>query len=130
MFSLLFSGITTSAQAAPPSYFNNCGYPAHKPQSLTQFCGDGGTGVTKVKWNSWNSNRAVGTGSYYVNLCEPNCAEGKLVWSKVKVVLSGAKFTHGKRYLMTVTLSSLTGKSLPESGGSKTIGWVTDYWMG
>jgi hypothetical protein len=127
---MLSLSITTNAQAAPPAYVNDCGYPAYKPQSLTQYCADAGTGVTKIKWTSWTTTRAIGTGSYYVNLCEPSCADGKLVWAKVKVVQSGAKFTRGKRYLMNVTVSSLNGKPLPESANSNTIGWVTDYWMG
>jgi len=127
---LLITGTTTNAQAAPSAYFNDCGYPAYKPQSITQYCADAGTGVVKIKWTSWTSTRATGTGSYYVNLCEPDCADGKLVWAKVKVVLSGAKFTRGKRYLMNVTVSSLNGKALPESANSNKIGWITDYWMG
>ncbi len=93
ILTLVIVGITTNAQAAPPAYFNDCGYPAYKPQSLTQYCADAGTGVVKIKWTSWTSTRATGTGSYYVNLCEPDCADGKLVWAKVKVVLSGAKFS-------------------------------------
>ena len=130
LLTLMIAGTTTNAQATPPAYFNDCGYPAYKPQSLTQYCADAGTGVVKIKWTSWTSTRAIGTGSYYVNLCEPSCADGKLVWAKVKVVLSGAKFTRGKRYLMNVTVSSLNGKALPESANSNKIGWVTDYWMG
>jgi hypothetical protein len=130
LFALIFTGITTNAQAAPPAYVNDCGYPEYKPQSLTQYCADAGTGVTKIKWSSWTSTRAVGTGSYYVNLCEPDCADGKLVWAKVKVVLSGAKLTRGKRYLMNVTVSSINGRPLPESAQSNTISWRTDYWMG
>lgn len=130
IFTLMFTGITTNAQAAPPAYFNDCGYPTYKPESLTQYCADAGTGVVKIKWSSWTSTRATGTGSYYVNLCEPDCADGKLVWSKVKVVLDGAKFTRGKRYLMNVSIISLNGKALPESANSNRIGWITDYWMG
>jgi hypothetical protein len=128
---LVVASITTNASAAtPPSYVNDCGYPEYKPQSLTQYCADAGTGVTKIKWSSWTSTRAVGTGSYYANQCDPNCADGKLLWAKVKVVLSGAKFTHGKRYLMQVTVSSINGKPLPEAPRTTTVGWVTDYWMG
>jgi hypothetical protein len=130
LLTLLINGTTTNAQAAPSAYFNDCGYPAYKPQSITQYCADAGTGVVKIKWTSWTSTRATGTGSYYVNLCEPDCADGKLVWAKVRVVLSGAKFTRGKRYLMNVTVSSLNGKALPESANSNKIGWITDYWMG
>jgi hypothetical protein len=128
---LFISLLTSPASAAtPPSYFNDCGYPEYKPQSLTEFCADAGNGVTKIKWSSWTSTRAVGTGSFYVKLCDPNCADGKVVWAKAKVILSGAKFTHGKRYLMNVTVSSLNGKPLPGESKSKTISWVTDYWMG
>jgi len=121
---------TPASAATPPSYFNDCGYPEYKPQSLTQYCADAGNGVTKIKWSSWTSTRATGTGSFYVNLCDPNCADGKLVWAKAKVVLSGAKFSRGKRYLMNVTVSSVNGKRLPGESKSTSISWVTDYWMG
>jgi hypothetical protein len=131
IFASLASFSTSPALAAtPPSYFNDCGYPEYKPQSLTQFCADAGNGVTKIKWSSWTSTKASGTGSFYVNQCDPNCADGKLIWAKVKVVLSGAKFTRGKRYLMNVTVSSTNGKPLPGESKSTSIRWVTDYWMG
>ena len=131
LFSLVSYFLTTPASAAaPPSYFNDCGYPEYKPQSLTEFCADAGNGVTKIKWSSWTSTKAVGTGSFYVKLCDPNCADGKVVWAKAKVVLSGAKFTRGKRYLMNVTVSSVNGKRLPGESKSTSISWVTDYWMG
>jgi hypothetical protein len=131
LFSLASSFSTAPASAAtPPSYFNDCGYPEYKPQSLTEFCADAGNGVTKIKWSSWTSTKAVGTGSFYVKLCDPNCADGKVVWAKAKVVLSGAKFTRGKRYLMNVTVTSTNGKPLPGESKSTSIRWVTDYWMG
>ena len=131
LFSLVSYFLATPATAAtPPSYFNDCGYPEYKPQSLTEFCADAGNGVTKIKWSSWTSTKAVGTGSFYVKLCDPNCADGKVVWAKAKVVLSGAKFTRGKRYLMNVTVSSVNGKPLPGESKSTSIRWVTDYWMG
>jgi len=128
----LFSPIAIAnvSAATPTSYYNDCGYPEYKPQSLTEFCADAGNGVTKIKWSSWTSTKAVGTGSFYVKLCDPNCADGKVVWAKAKVVLSGAKFTRGKRYLMNVTVSSTNGKPLPGETKSTTISWVTDYWMG
>jgi hypothetical protein len=130
-FALLAFSLTTPVSAAtPPSYFNDCGYPEYKPQSLTEFCADAGNGVMKIKWSSWTSTKAVGTGSFYVKLCDPNCADGKVVWAEAKVVLSGAKFTRGKRYLMNVTVSSTNGKPLPGESKSTSIRWVTDYWMG
>ena len=131
LFSLVSYFLATPATAAtPPSYFNDCGYPEYKPQSLTEFCADAGNGVTKIKWSSWTSTKAVGTGSFYVKLCDPNCADGKIIWAKAKVVLSGAKFTRGKRYFMNVTVSSTNGKPLPGESKLTSIRWVTDYWMG
>jgi len=131
LLALFASFMTTNASAAtPPSYFNDCGIPEYKPDAITQYCADAGNGVIRIKWSSWTSTRAVGTGSYYLKLCDPNCADGKLAWAKVKVVLSGPKFTHGKRYLMNVTVSSINGKTLPGEPRTNTIGWVTDYWMG
>ena len=124
------TALPTVSASTPPSYFNDCGYPEYKPESLTQFCADAGNGVMKIKWSSWTSTRAVGTGSFYVKLCDPNCADGKVVWAKAKVVLSGAKVTHGKRYLMNVTVSSVNGKPLPGESKLTSIRWVTDYWMG
>ena len=121
---------TNVSAATPTSYYNNCGYPEYKPQSLTQYCADAGTGVTKIKWSSWTNTKATGTGSYYVNQCNPNCADGKLIWAKVRVVLSSPRMTHGKRYLMTVSVSSINGKTLPGESKSSTTSWVTDYWMG
>ena len=124
------ASMTPASAATPPSYFNDCGLTQYKPDMITQYCADAGTGVVKIKWSSWTSTRATGTGSYYANQCDPSCADGKLVWAKVKVVLSGPKFTHGKRYLMNVTVSSINGKRLPEETRTNTIGWITDYWMG
>ncbi len=130
LIALVITNSYSSASAATaPSYVNDCGHPEYKPESLTQYCADAGTGVVRIKWSSWSSTRAVGTGSYYVNQCVPDCADGKLLWAKVKVVLSGPKFTRGKKYLMNVTVSSINGKPLPEATRTTTVGWVTDYWM-
>ncbi len=130
LIALIFtSGFSGASASTARAYVNDCGAPEYKPESLTQFCTDVGTAVVKIKWTSWTSTRAVGTGSYFVNTCEPDCADGKLLWAKVKVVLSGAKFTRGKRYLMNVTVSSINGKPLPDASRTTTIGWVSDYWM-
>ena len=107
----------------------DCEYPDYKPETIMIYCGDGGGYIAKITWNSWSQEGAEGTGEYYRNLCEPDCADGKLLWAKVKVVLSGPKYTRGKRYLMNVTVSSANGKPLPEATRTTTVGWVTDYWM-
>jgi hypothetical protein len=125
----------TPTHAATPSYYNDCGLAGVvKPQSITQFCGDGGAGVSDIKWSSWGSTSAKGTGTYYINGCDPDCADGKISYSKVNVLLSGLAKTHGKNYLMKVTVTPLAGKKFVWPPSMKPVPtqvtWVTDYWQG
>ena len=114
ILALLVTGTTTNAQAAPPAYVNDCGYPAYKPQSITQYCADAGTGVVKIKWTSWTSTRATGTGSYYVNLCEPNCADGKRAEVPVKLRLSELFEYKGRKVLKNLDIQAVSGRELPD----------------
>jgi hypothetical protein len=50
-------------------------------------CGDGSEYLSRLRWSSWNSSEATATGRFSLNLCTPNCAEGKYVTSDVLVVL-------------------------------------------
>jgi len=123
------------AHGATPSYYNDCGLAGVvKPKSITQFCGDGGAGVSNIKWSSWGSTSAKGTGTYYINGCDPDCADGKISFSKVNVSLSGLAKTHGKNYLMKVTVTPVAGKKFIWPPSMKPVPtqvtWVTDYWQG
>jgi len=128
---------TTSANAAPmiPSaYYNNCGAAAvFMPSSITQFCGDAGAGVVNIKWSYWGAKSAKGVGTYYVNACDPTCVAGKVYkTTKVVVVLSGATKTHGKNYLMNVTVTPEAGKKFvwppKQRPVPKKVTWITDMW--
>jgi hypothetical protein len=66
--------------------------------------------VDKIQWNSWSQNGATGTGTFSENLCEPSCAEGKLVSEAVKVELSNLTPRKGKFYLRTLDIETVTGK--------------------
>lgn len=96
----------------------DCEYPAYKPETIMIYCGDGGAYIAKIKWKTWNRDGASGTGEYYRNLCEPNCADGKIVHAPVKVSLSNLTPRKGKYYLRTLDTSSVSGKDFPwgESG--------------
>jgi len=96
----------------------DCEYPEYKPETIMIYCGDGGAYIDKITWESWNQNGASGTGEYYRNLCEPDCADGKIMHAPVNVRLSELVSRKGKYYLRTLDISSVSGKDFPwgESG--------------
>ena len=96
----------------------DCEYPEYKPETIMIYCGDGGAYINKINWTSWGQDGATGTGEYYKNLCEPDCADGKMVHAPVKVALSDLTPRKGKFYLRTLDMSSVSGKDFPwgESG--------------
>jgi hypothetical protein len=97
----------------------DCEYPEYKPETIMIYCGDGGTYISKITWNSWGQDGATGTGEYYRNLCDPDCADGKIVHAPVRIALSDLTPQKGKFYLRTLDMSSVSGKDFPwgESGG-------------
>ena len=96
----------------------DCEFPEYKPESIMIYCGDGGAYIDKIEWDSWNQEGASGTGEYYKNLCEPDCADGKIVHAPVNVRLSELTPRKGKFYLRTLDMTSISGKDFPwgESG--------------
>lgn len=96
----------------------DCEYPEYKPSTIMIFCGDGGAYVDKITWNTWGQDGAQGTGQYFKNLCEPNCADGTIVHAPVNVSLHNLTLRGGKYYLRTLGINSQNGKDFPwgESG--------------
>ena len=96
----------------------DCEYPEYKPETIMIYCGDGGAYIAKITWNSWSQDGATGTGEYYKNLCEPDCADGKIVHAPVNISLSDLTPRKGKYYLRTLDMSAVSGKDFPwgESG--------------
>jgi hypothetical protein len=99
----------------------DCEYPEYKPETIMIYCGDGGAYIQKITWSAWSQDGAKGTGEYYRNLCEPDCADGKIVHAPVNVTLSDLTSRKGKFYLRTLDMSSVSGKDFPwgESGRFK-----------
>lgn len=54
-------------------------------------CADANLGVERLTWSAWGPVAATGQGSLWLNLCQPNCAEGKNGYYPVKVTLSHVK---------------------------------------
>lgn len=65
----------------------------HKPACTTKFgcalSGDATAFLYRMRWTQWNATKAVGTGTYLLNSCTPDCAQGKFY--SVPIVVT---FTH------------------------------------
>jgi len=136
-FLVLASSIiaVTPSHAATTSYYNNCGAASQvKPKSITEYCADAGAGVITIKWSSWSSTSARGQGIFYMNDCTPTCVAGKIYRTRANVVLSGATLTHGKNYLLKVTVTPAAAKYFfwpkKQKPIPSTISWTTDTWRG
>jgi len=125
----------TPSHAATTSYYNNCGAAAQvKPKSITEYCADAGAGVIDLKWSAWTHTSAHGQGIFYMNDCTPTCASGKIYRTRANVVLSDATVTHGKNYLLKVTVTPAAAKYFfwpkKQKPIPSKITWVTDAWRG
>ena len=101
-FILIFSNLSTALateKIQPHIYSFNCETTAEKIDLIFFTCADGNTGIAKIKWKSWTSKGAEGTGLYYQNTCNPSCADGKFKYVSVSVKLSRPLFLHGNFYL-------------------------------
>ena len=106
----------------------DCEYPEYKPETMMIYCGDGGAYVDKIKWTTWNQDGAEGTGLYYKNLCEPDCADGTIVHAPVNVYLSDLTPRKGKYYLRTLDITSESGKDFPWGEAGNGFNWdVMDF---
>lgn len=67
--------LPAEATSTSTTYFpRNCGHLAYKPSTVGISCGDGTLYVTGVKYTSWTSQHAAGSGSGHYNNCSPSCA--------------------------------------------------------
>ena len=88
----------------------DCECPEYKPETIMIYCGDGGAYIDKITWNAWSQDGASGTGEYFRNLCEPDCADGKIVHAPVNIRISDLTLRKGKFYLRTLDMTTLKGK--------------------
>ncbi len=122
-------------QGTATSYYNNCGAAAVvKPASITEYCADAGAGVADIKWSTWSASSASGSGTFYINSCDPTCVSGQIFKTEAEVLLTGLTKTHGKNYLLKVTVTpkatskfSWPPKMLPVP---TKVTWSTDLWRG
>lgn len=142
---LSITALTSISAAKPPSgtaaksqkdasLYNDCGVEVvQMPTRITQFCADAGAGVINIQWSSW-AKTAVGTGTYYINGCDPTCIAGTSYRSEVQVTLSNLKKVRGKMFFMDVLVTPLADKAFvwpPKMKPVPTkVTWVTDSFRG
>jgi hypothetical protein len=97
-----------SATLAPTVAFCHGGLPTGPPQSCgikpTQiyFSGDATLSIRQITWSSWNASGATGSGSWYLETCLPNCAQGPVTKYPATLTLSAVQ--HGWFTVLAVTL--------------------------
>jgi len=104
---------TKSYAKAEDVWTYDCEFPVQRPEQITLTCADGGMIVTGIKWQSWNQNGAIGSGTYSQNMCEPNCAEGKRVSVPVRLKLSELFEYKGRNMLRSLDIRAMSGRELP-----------------
>ena len=104
-------GTAAVAQAATVYFAGAVGGRSVRPRTV-YLSGDGTLDVIKVKWRSWGTATAVGTGTAAYHGCDPSCAAGKEHRTAVTVKLSDLTACKGSRYYDKVALIGRSGKPL------------------
>ncbi len=100
---------------------SDCGGQAVAPSSLTLACADANYGLAAMKWASWGSAKATGSGSARANDCTPNCAAGTFHSYPVRATASAVATCRSGRKQYTRLVLTYPG-SRPKGIG------VTDTW--
>jgi hypothetical protein len=73
------------ASGAGTVKITNCNQAGTRPKQVTLTCGDGNTALSGLRWSSFGGASAGAAGTFEMNTCTPNCAEGKVVRYPVSV---------------------------------------------
>jgi len=116
---ILIAAFAIPASASTPLKITNCNGAASRPKLVTLTCGDGNTVLKALSWSRFGGASAHGTGTFVMNSCEPNCAQGKDLSYKVSVTASSPrKCKRGVRVYDKVALQ-FTGRAPKSSGRLK-----------
>ncbi len=114
---LILSGCGSTSQAPKKAeqqvFVSQCGYSyEQRPTDVTLTCADAGMRVSKLKWTSWTSTSAEGTGVMTTNTCDPDCASGNYETQVITILLNTpTKDSKSKTIFTTAILES--NKPLP-----------------
>lgn len=82
--------------------------PVVEPKTWTETCADYGFVLQNLDWASWAAGRATASGTAFVKLCQPNCAEGGSGTYPIRVVFSGSVPVKGHPGLQRYTGYTVT----------------------
>jgi hypothetical protein len=109
---------TAHKPATTVAVYNCINKPQVRPSEFDIFC-DGSGSLNNLKWSSWTTSLAAGTGVEYVDNCVPNCASGKFSHQNVDVVLWDSKPVKGHRgeygFTKMTTLFPSSGKTYTQT---------------
>jgi len=110
----------------PGTWTYDCEFPVQRPAEIMLTCADGGMIVTDIKWTTWTSKQAIGTGIYSQNMCEPSCAEGTREDVPVTIKLSELFPYKGRNVLKKLDIQAVGGRELP-NGNTKMTWDVSEF---
>jgi len=103
---LALAGAQATGAATRTRVPRDCVHEAFKPRKIVIACGDGNLFLSGMRWSSWSSTVARGSGTANANDCTPNCAAGHFHTYPARVKLSrpGTCPHHGRQF-MTLTIT-------------------------
>lgn len=104
----------TDAVTAEDMWTYECEFKVQRPRTMTSACADFGEQVHSIKWAVWANGKALGTGVYSKNDCDPDCADGTFHEMPVKVSFTDLTKEDGKYFLNIFSFTSQSGENLPQ----------------
>lgn len=114
---IVVAAFSMSALAASPVKITNCVKASSAPKTVTLTCGDGNTVLKGLNWSSYGGPSAKAKGTFVINLCEPNCAEGKAVSFPVTVKASDPRNCKGALRVYNKLTLQFPGRTPKSPGG-------------
>lgn len=96
--------------AAPLPAVIDCVTPKLRPKAISLACGDGTIALVGLTWADWTATAATGQGTFWENLCVPDCAEGKAAKYPVAVTLSAVEASPGAQWFSRLTVTWLASR--------------------
>jgi hypothetical protein len=101
----------------------NCFKPTFKPAKVIIACGDGSLGARGMTWSRWTRKTATGTGTGFVNDCDPDCVYGKTETAPIELLLSRPQLcSNGKRVFAKLRYVWTSGAPVGSANDAVPIG--------
>jgi len=89
------AAVPAAAHSAKHVVLNCNDKPEVRPRTIVLACADYGLGVEHLHWTKWTRHDAVGRGTFWQNLCIPNCADGHIEHMPARITLRGSAAVKG-----------------------------------